>query len=142
MIEALIALWVWMAAALSGVFVEPIESFNREDPPIVNPVMDHSPAWGSDTVNRLISCESRGDPTVVSGAGAHGLFQFHLPSWRLVGGEGLPSQASVAEQTMRAKLLWDRQGWHGWPGCTCYFGWIKSWTYDGVTHHCGSERRT
>ena len=99
---------------------------------------DHTPAWDATTTARLITCETGGtnDPTIISRAGAHGLFQFHLESWRLVGGTGIPSDAPATEQATRARALWERQGWHGWPGCSCLFGWISSWSYAGVIHVC------
>lgn len=140
MIQAIINWWIMLLSAL-GVMVEP---WHWEPAPEPEPVTvsgftpDHSPAWNDETVARLIRCETGGtmDPTIVSKADAHGLFQFHQPSWELVGGTGLPSEVSPAEQRMRAKMLWDRQGWHGWPGCSCAFGWIRSWSYQGVHHDC------
>jgi hypothetical protein len=47
----------------------------------------------------------------------HGLYQFSLSTWAGVGGSGLPSQASAAEQTMRAQMLFDRSGAGQWPHC-------------------------
>jgi hypothetical protein len=42
-----------------------------------------------------------------------------------MGGEGSPADASKEEQIFRANLLWQAQGWNGWPGCKEYFGWSR-----------------
>ena len=66
----------------------------------------------------LAKCESGGNPTIVSRNGLyHGLYQFSVGTWRSVGGAGLPSQASPAEQTARAKMLYLRSGAGQWPHC-------------------------
>jgi hypothetical protein len=39
-----------------------------------------------------------------------------------VGGSGLPSDASAAEQTMRAQILQQRAGWGQWPACARKLG--------------------
>ncbi|WP_281286081.1 resuscitation-promoting factor [Cellulomonas massiliensis] len=66
----------------------------------------------------LAQCESGGNPRIVSSNGLyHGLYQFSVGTWRAVGGSGLPSQASAAEQTARAKTLYERSGAGQWPVC-------------------------
>ncbi|MDO5701114.1 MAG: ubiquitin-like domain-containing protein [Bowdeniella nasicola] len=71
----------------------------------------------------LARCESGGNPRAVSASGAyHGLYQFSVGTWRSVGGSGLPSQASAAEQTKRAKMLQARSGWGQWPYCSKKLG--------------------
>ncbi|MCL2453927.1 MAG: transglycosylase family protein [Micrococcales bacterium] len=66
----------------------------------------------------LAACESGGNPTIVSKSGKyHGLYQFSVATWQSVGGTGLPSQASAAEQTMRAQMLYERSGAGQWPHC-------------------------
>jgi hypothetical protein len=47
----------------------------------------------------------------------YGLYQFSMDTWRGVGGRGRPSDASAAEQTYRAKLLYAQQGRSPWPSC-------------------------
>lgn len=77
-----------------------------------------SGVWAS-----LAQCESGGNPSIVSANGMyHGLYQFSVPTWRSVGGSGLPSQASAAEQTSRAQALQARSGWGQWPGCARALG--------------------
>jgi uncharacterized protein YabE (DUF348 family) len=68
----------------------------------------------------LARCESGGrananDPPF------YGLYQFRLGTWQAVGGKGLPSDATAAEQTYRAQLLYKRSNWRGqWPVCGHY----------------------
>lgn len=71
----------------------------------------------------LAQCESGGNPAAVSSNGLyHGLYQFSVSTWRAVGGSGLPSQASAAEQTQRAQALQARSGWGQWPACSRKLG--------------------
>jgi uncharacterized protein YabE (DUF348 family) len=66
----------------------------------------------------LAECESHGDPRAVSPAGPYyGMYQFSASTWRSVGGHGKPTDASAAEQTYRAQLLYKRDGAHQWPVC-------------------------
>ena len=64
----------------------------------------------------LAKCESGGNPRAVNPAGYYGLYQFSLATWHRVGGSGNPIDASPAEQTMRAKMLYARGGASQW-GC-------------------------
>ena len=68
--------------------------------------------WGA-----LANCESGGNPRAVNAAGYYGLYQFDTGTWRSVGGSGLPSSASAAEQTYRAKRLYQQRGRSPWPTC-------------------------
>lgn len=69
-------------------------------------------------LERIASCESGGDPEVVSSNGLyHGKYQFHPDTWASVGGEGLPSNAPEVEQDYRAALLLARSGPGQWPVC-------------------------
>lgn len=65
----------------------------------------------------LARCESGGNPRAVNPAGYYGLYQFSRATWRSVGGSGLPSRASSAEQTRRAIILFNRSGAGQWPHC-------------------------
>jgi len=72
----------------------------------------------SATLNAIASCESGGDPTVVSADGAyHGKYQFSTGTWASVGGSGDPAAAPEAEQDYRAALLYARGGSSPWPIC-------------------------
>lgn len=69
--------------------------------------------WGA-----LAYCESSGNPRAIGGGGIYfGLYQFNLSTWRGVGGTGNPIDASRAEQTYRAKLLYRDRGAQPWPTC-------------------------
>lgn len=76
----------------------------------------------SDVWSQLAQCESGGDPTTNTGNGYYGMYQFTLSTWQSVGGSGLPSEASAAEQTMRAQILQQRAGWGQWPHCAAQLG--------------------
>ena len=66
----------------------------------------------------LAGCEAGGRPKAIGGGGRyHGMYQFTVSTWKSVGGKGLPSKASAAEQTYRAKLLYQRSGAGPWPNC-------------------------
>lgn len=70
----------------------------------------------------LAQCESGGNPATNTGNGFYGLYQFTLSTWQAMGGSGLPSDASAAEQTQRAQALQARAGWGQWPGCAASLG--------------------
>lgn len=70
----------------------------------------------------LAQCESGGNPATNTGNGFYGLYQFSLPTWQAMGGSGLPSDASAAEQTARAQALQAQSGWGQWPGCSSRLG--------------------
>jgi resuscitation-promoting factor RpfB len=74
---------------------------------------------GVDDLNwaALADCESSGNPQAVNPAGYYGLYQFSLSTWESVGGSGNPIDNSSAEQTYRAKLLYQRSGAGQWPVC-------------------------
>ena len=65
----------------------------------------------------IAACESGGDYATNTGNGFYGAYQFDVPTWRSVGGSGLPSEASPAEQDMRAARLYARAGAAPWPVC-------------------------
>jgi uncharacterized protein YabE (DUF348 family) len=79
-----------------------------------------APPTSVDSLNwaALAACESGGNPAAVGGGGRYfGLYQFTLGTWAAVGGSGNPVNASSAEQTYRAKLLYLRSGAGNWPYC-------------------------
>lgn len=67
----------------------------------------------------LAQCESGGDPGLVDGP-YYGLYQFDMGTWASVGGSGLPSNASPAEQLARAERLYAMSGRSPWPVCGRY----------------------
>ncbi len=81
------------------------------------PVASASNVW-----DRLAECESNGNWSINTGNGYYGGLQFSQQSWQAVGGSGLPSQASKAEQISRAQQLHAIQGWGAWPSCASQLG--------------------
>ena len=70
------------------------------------------------TLDAIASCESGGDPTAVSPDGTYrGKYQFDEATWASVGGSGDPAAAPVAEQDMRAAMLYSEVGASAWPVC-------------------------
>jgi hypothetical protein len=69
------------------------------------------------TLSAIAACESGGDYTTNTGNGFYGAYQFDQGTWASVGGSGLPSDASPAEQDYRASLLYSRAGSSPWPVC-------------------------
>jgi resuscitation-promoting factor RpfB len=75
---------------------------------------------GADALNwaALAKCESGGNPKSIDSSGSYyGLYQFSPSTWAGIGGSGLPSNATAAEQTYRAKLLFVRDHSSPWPVC-------------------------
>lgn len=72
--------------------------------------------------DRLAQCESGGNWSINTGNGYYGGVQFSQQSWQAVGGTGLPSNASKAEQIARAEKLLAIQGWGAWPACSAKLG--------------------
>ena len=63
---------------------------------------------------QLRMCESSNRYDINTGNGYYGAYQFDLSTWRSVGGEGRPDQASASEQDYRALLLYRQRGWNPW----------------------------
>lgn len=72
--------------------------------------------------DQLAACESGGNWSINTGNGYYGGVQFSQQSWEAVGGTGLPSNASKAEQIARAEQLKAIQGWGAWPACSAKLG--------------------
>ena len=68
-------------------------------------------------LERIAECESGGDPTMDTGNGYYGKYQFSRATWRSVGGRGNPARASEGEQDRRAARLYRREGTKPWPVC-------------------------
>jgi len=70
------------------------------------------------TLESIASCESGGDPTIVSSDGSYrGKYQFSFETWAAVGGSGDPAAAPEEEQDYRAALLYSQSGSSPWPVC-------------------------
>lgn len=70
------------------------------------------------TLESIASCESGGDPTIISSDGSYrGKYQFSFETWASVGGSGDPAAAPEAEQDYRAALLYAQSGSSPWPVC-------------------------
>jgi len=97
--------------------------------PVVTPVaapkpspVTQPPSEASQSILAAIRyCESHGRYHIVHSSGIHyGAYGFDEPTWRSVGGSGLPHHASPAEQDYRASLLLQSRGtqpWPWWPNC-------------------------
>lgn len=95
--------------------------------PTISKVIDtQTQADSSDNAvwDKLAQLESGGNWNTNTGNGYYGGLQFSLPTWRAMGGSGLPSDASKEEQIMRAKILQARSGWGQWPACSKALGLI------------------
>jgi hypothetical protein len=80
-------------------------------------------AQNAETVWDLLAmCESSGDWHINTGNGYYGGLQFLPESWWMVGGTGMPHEASREEQIHRAELLLALQGWEAWPACSLKLG--------------------
>lgn len=91
--------------------------------PTAEPVEERSTIRSSGGLNwaALAECESGGNPRAVNPSGKyHGLYQFDRSTWASVGGSGVASDASAAEQTRRAAILYSRRGSSPWPHCGRY----------------------
>lgn len=80
-----------------------------------------SPVW-----TRLAQCESTNNWQAISANGMYyGGLQFHPQTWRSVGGQGMPHEASREEQIRRAQILlaepWATFG-NQWPACSRRLG--------------------
>ncbi len=80
----------------------------------------------------LAQSESSGNWHINTGNGYYGGLQFLPESWYMVGGRGLPHEASREEQIYRAKLLLAIQGWKAWPACSLKLGLRKADASDRV----------
>ncbi|HEX7300386.1 MAG TPA: transglycosylase family protein [Solirubrobacteraceae bacterium] len=72
----------------------------------------------SDTLQRIAQCESGGDPNAVSADGTYrGKYQFDRTTWKQMGGDGDPADATEAEQDRIAAKLLAQRGTAPWPNC-------------------------
>ena len=97
--------------------VQQVQQVQKPEPVQSTPVSTQAQSDGNNW-GALAKCESGGNPNVVSSNGLyHGLYQFDAQTWKSVGGSGVASQASAAEQTQRAQILYSQRGSQPWPVC-------------------------
>jgi len=76
----------------------------------------------ADAWDQLAQCESGGNWAINTGNGYYGGLQFSPTTWRAFGGEGMPHNASRAEQIRVAERTLAAQGWGAWPACSRKLG--------------------
>ena len=82
------------------------------------PVPQNTPEADGLNWAALANCESGGNPDAYNPAGPYyGLYQFLESTWHSVGGTGVPTDHTAAEQTYRAQILYKRSGAGQWPVC-------------------------
>lgn len=98
--------------------VAPIAALAPAKPPRVVPVAggDIVAKWQSE-IDSVVYCESRGDYSINTGNGFYGGGQWLPSTWRSIGGEGMPHQASKAEQDYRMALMFEAGRRGEWPNC-------------------------
>jgi hypothetical protein len=106
-----------VAADLEGALALPATLIYGKPQRTLDSLPPDSTVWDA-----LAVCESSGRWDIDSGNGYYGGLQFLPSSWQLVGGTGLPHEASRDEQIHRAELLLLRQGWEAWPACSVRLG--------------------
>ncbi len=109
------------AITTQSVVTQPVQSTYAAPSPQPQPAVATSSA-GAGVWDQIAACESGGNWAINTGNGYYGGLQFSASSWRAVGGQGLPHQASKAEQIKRGQMLQARQGWGAWPACTARLG--------------------
>ncbi|WP_304356309.1 transglycosylase family protein [Brevibacterium sandarakinum] len=67
--------------------------------------------------DKVAECESGGDWHINTGNGYYGGLQFSQQTWEAFGGEGMPHEASKAEQIDVAQNTLEKQGPGAWPTC-------------------------
>ena len=80
----------------------------------------------ADDFAQLRQCESSGNYAINTGNGYYGAYQFDLQTWRGLGYDGLPSNASAGTQDEAARRLQAQRGWQPWPSCSRQLGLRRS----------------
>jgi LysM repeat protein len=97
----------------------PVQAWTQVQARVAPSPVQYAVGGGIDALlARIRARESGGNYATNTGNGYYGAYQFSAGTWRGVGGAGLPSQASPAEQDMRARMLYERRGCSPWPN-TC-----------------------
>ncbi|WP_460468477.1 transglycosylase family protein [Calidifontibacter terrae] len=76
--------------------------------------------------DRVAACESGGNWSINTGNGFYGGLQFTLQTWHGYGGQGMPNQASRAEQIRVAQRVLASQGPGAWPVCSVRAGLTRA----------------
>ncbi|MGH9164728.1 MAG: transglycosylase family protein [Acidimicrobiales bacterium] len=76
----------------------------------------------ADNFARLRACESGGNYEARTRNRYFGAYQFAGTTWRALGFEGMPHEASPEMQDDAASQLQARYGWGQWPGCSRRLG--------------------
>ena len=87
--------------------------------------------------DKVAECESGGDWHINTGNGYYGGLQFSEQTWKAFGGEGMPHEASKAEQIDLAQKTHEEQGPGAWPTCGEKAGLTKS---NGAADDGGSKK--
>ncbi len=75
----------------------------------------HSSSGGYSIPSGIVQCESGGNYSAVNpSSGAGGAYQILPSTWQAYGGQGLPQNASPAEQNRIAAEIYARQGRSAW----------------------------
>ena len=97
----------------------------------VNPLVGAAPAsaWSYDdapptaeNLEALRWCESTNDYAIDTGNGYYGAYQFSLETWKWLGYEAWPNEASPEVQDQAALDLYEYSNWDAWPSCSVWLG--------------------
>lgn len=106
---------------------KPIAAAKPALPPKVVPGL-HTKVIRIPNWSQLAQCESTSNPKINTGNGFFGAYQFDQQTWESVGGlEDAPRAdlATLAQQTNRAQILFNRRGPQPWPDCTKKTNWER-----------------
>lgn len=106
----------WRMLAVVAYLEAAEEARRYDETPRLGGARSSSGRCGADMACRR-QCEAGGNYSTNTGNGYYGAYQFSRSTWESVGGTGLPSDASPAEQDARAQALYDQRGGAPWPNC-------------------------
>ena len=86
------------------------------------PAEAHGGTATAEDFQRLRVCESSNNYRANTGNGYYGAYQFDLRTWRGLGHDGYPHQASPGTQDAAARELQADRGWQPWPACARRLG--------------------
>jgi hypothetical protein len=82
----------------------------------------HAPTSLAADFVAIRNCEASDDYSLNTGNGYYGAYQFSYSTWIGLGGTGLASNASPAQQDAAAYKLYSSSGWSAWPECAAIVG--------------------